>query len=321
MPYQHLFDYLNNRSQLSAQARTELDVAELNEQIKKHPGQTQDLYLLAETYLKLGDVSKAREAIAQLDQVSAEDYRTQTGIGVLLARYRLYDDAIQHFQNALHANPDSDDVKFDLANAYFRKGQYKDALTATQTISAAGQQDDSFLALLGDIEAHLDNTPKATEIFRSAIARNPDNDQYYLSLTLVQLRSNDLTGAEQTLQKGLIRIPGSGKLIWGLGLISVMKGNTKQAAERLERAVDLLPEWAGSYSTLGVFYYQTGQIEKAREVLNRFKGSNAGGLDISRIEGALSKAPAKSSATRESMPVVARQQMLQFALLIADRSL
>jgi tetratricopeptide (TPR) repeat protein len=320
MPYQHLFDYLNNRSQLSAQARTELDVAELNEQIKKHPGQIQDLYLLAETYLKLGDVNKAREAIAQLDQVSAEDYRTQTGTGVLLARYRLYDDAIQHFQNAMRANPDSDDVKFDLANAYFRKGQYKDALAATQTISAAGQRDDAFLALLGDIEAHLDNAPRATEIFRSAIARNPDNDQYYLSLTLVQLRSNDLTGAEQTLQKGLARIPGSGKLIWGQGLISVLKGNTKQAAERLERAVDLLPEWAGSYSTLGVFYYQTGQIEKAREVLSRFKGSNAGGLDISRIEDALSKAPAKSSAA-ESMPVVARQQMLQFALLIADRSL
>jgi tetratricopeptide (TPR) repeat protein len=321
MPYQHLFEYLDNRSQLSAQARTELDITELNEQIKKHPGQTQDLYLLAETYLKLGDVSNAREAIAQLDQLSGEDYRAQTGTGVLLARYRLYDDAIQHFQNALRANPDSDDVKFDLASAYFRKGQYKEALAAAQTISPAGQQDDAFLALLGDIQAHLDNASKAAEIFRSAIARNPDNDQYYLSLTLVQLRGNDLPGAEQTLQKGLARIPGSGKLIWGQGLVSVMKGNTKQAAERLERAVDLLPEWAGSYSTLGVFYYQTGQIEKAREVLNRFKGSNAGGLDISRIEDALSKAPASSSSSDKALPIVARQQMLQFALLIADRSL
>ena len=42
---------------------------------------------------------------------------------------------------------------------------------------------------------------------------------------------------------------------------------------------------------------------------------------ISRIEDALSKAPAKSPPAGESMPVVARQQMLQFALLIADRSL
>jgi tetratricopeptide (TPR) repeat protein len=253
VPYQHLFDYLDNRTRLSAQARSQLDITELNEQIKKHPGQSQDLYLLAESYLKVGDITKARETIAQLDQLSAEDYRTQTGVGVLLARYRVYDDAIQHFQAALRANPDSDDVKFDLANAYFHKGQYREALSTAQMISSAGQQDDAYLALLGDTEAHLGDSAKAAELFRSAINRNPDNDQYYLSLTLVQLREKDLPGAEQTLQKGLARIPGSGKIIWGQGLISVMKGNTRIAAEKLERAVELLPEWAGSYSTLGVF--------------------------------------------------------------------
>ena len=100
-----------------------------------------------------------------------------------------------------------------------------------------------------------------------------------------------------------------------------MQGNTKQASERFERAVELMPEWAGSYSTLGVFYYQTGQIEKAREVLDRFKGSNAGGLDIGRIEQALAKAPQKSAAAEQAIPTAARQQMLQFALLMADRSL
>jgi Flp pilus assembly protein TadD len=159
------------------------------------------------------------------------------------------------------------------------------------------------------------------EVFRNAISRNPDNDQYYLSLALLQLRANDLSGAEQTLQKGLGRIPGSGKLVWGQGLIFVERGNAVQAAERLERAVELLPEWVGSYSTLGVFYYQTGQIEKAREVLNRFKGSNAGGLNVDRIEETLSNSPANTALPGQPIPMVARQQLLQLALLIADRSL
>jgi len=320
-PYQHLFEYLDNRSNLAPQARTQLDQTELVEQIKKHPDQPQDLYLLAETYLKLGKVEDARSTIAQLDQISSGDYRTQTGAGVLLARYRLYDDAIQHFKNGLQANPDSDDVKFDLADAYFRKGAYDQALEAASKVSTVGQQDAAFLALLGDIHAHLGDTAKAEEIFRDAIARNPDNDQYYLSLTLIQLRSKDVSGAEHTLQKGLGRIPSSGKILWGLGIISALEGKTAEAAERLERAVDLLPEWPGSYSTLGVFYYQTGQIEKAREVLNRFKGSNAGGLDVNRIEEVLSRAPATSPSTEVPMSMAARQQFLQLALSLADRTL
>ena len=320
-PYEHLFEYLDNRSALPGQARTQLDLKQLTEEIEKHPGEPQDLYLLAETYLKLGKSEEARTTIAQLDELSGDDFRTQAGIGVLLAHYRSYDEAIQHFQKAMRANPDADDVKYDLADAYFRKGLYQDALATANTISAAGQQDDAYLSLLGDIYGHLGDMAKAAEIFRSAISRNPDNDQYYLSLALVELRDNDLDGAARTLNTGLTRTPSSGKLLWGLGIVSVLQGKTAQAAEQLERAVDLLPEWVGSYSTLGIFYYQTGQIDKAREVLNRFKGSNAAGLDVNRIEETLSRAPATPSLAGKPLPMEARQQLLQMALAIADRTL
>ena len=319
--YQHFFDYVENRSQLPPQARTEQDLTELVEQVRQHPEQTQSLYLLAETYLKLGKLDEARNTVGQLDQISTGDYRTQTGVGVLLARYRLYDDAIRHFQTALSANPESDDVKFNLASAYFRKGLYAQALDAAGKISSQGQKDDSTLALLGDIHGHLGETTQAAEIFRDAIKRNPDNDQYYLSLTLVQLRGNDVSGATDTLMKGLARMPSSGKIQWGLGLVAMLEGETAQAAERLERAVSLLPEWPGSYSTLGVFYYQTGQIAKAREVLDRFKNSHAGGLDVGRIEEALSKAPQTNSSSSEPMSNGARRQLLQMALSLADRTL
>jgi hypothetical protein len=90
----------------------------------------------------------------------------------------------------------------------------------------------------------------------------------------------------------------------------------------LARAVDLLPEWPGSYSTLGIFYYQTGQIAKAREVLNRFKNSNASGaVDVNRIEQALSQAPEMPSGGDQPMPMASRQQLLQMALALADRTL
>lgn len=320
-PFEHLFDYLNNRSELAAGARTQLDIAELQAEIQRHPNQPQNLYMLTEAYLKAGRLEEARKTINELDGLSTSDYRTLNGTGVLLTRYRLYDDAIDHFKSALQANPNSDEVKFNLADAYFQKRQYSQALEMANQISDAGRKDDAYLTLMGDIYGHLGESAKATEIFQDAIARNPDNDQNYLSLALVDLRSNDLDAARKTLAKGQQRIPESGKISWGLGLVAVMAGETDQAASRFERAIELLPEWAGAYSTLGVLYFQTGEIEKAREVLNRFKESSVGpSLDISRIEQVLDGAVAPPESTG-ALSAENRQQLLQFALSLSDQTL
>jgi len=322
LPYQHLFDYLDNRSQLAAPEREQLDIDQLTTRIKEHPDQAEDLYLLADAYLKSGRMDEAKDTIAQIDKMSADDFRTLTGVGVLLARYHLYGNAIDHFQAALKANPNADDVKFDLADAFFRARRYPEALDAAMQVSAEGQKDDAYLALLGDIYAHVGDAARASEIYRNAITRNPDNDQDYLSLALIQLRANNLEGAKETLNKGQQRVPGSGKIFWGLGLIAALDGNDNKAAEQLERAVDLLPEWPGGYSTLGVFYYQSGQIDKAREVLNRFKNSTAGStLDISRIEQTLDQAATSPSIPAQAMNSEARAQFLQLALSLADRTL
>jgi tetratricopeptide (TPR) repeat protein len=319
---EHLFDYLDSRSKLDPRARNQMDIAEITDQLRTHPDQPEGLYLLAEAYLKSGKVEEAKSTIAQLDKVSANNERILTGAGVLLARYHLYDDAIQHFQAAAQANPNADDIKFDLADAYFRKGLYPQALDAAQQVSEQGRKDDAYLALLGDIYAHLNDAAHAEEIYRDAIRRNPDNDQDYLALALLQLREHNIGGAKQTLLQGQARIPGSGKILWGLGLASALEGNTAEAGQHFERAVDLLPEWPGSYSTLGVFYFQTGQIDKAKEVLNRFKNSRgSGALDINRIEQVLAQAPATSPAANEPMTMANRQQLLRLALSLADRTL
>jgi tetratricopeptide (TPR) repeat protein len=321
-PFEHLFDYLDNRSQLATGARQQLDITELKNEIQRHPNQPENLYMLAEAYLKSGEADQARDAVRQLDALSANDYLTLNGIGVLLARYHLYDPAIQQFQSALQADPNSDEVKFNLADACFRKGDYSHAFDAVRQISEAGRKDDAYLTLMGDILAHVGNTTEAAGIFRDAIARNPDNDQNYLSLALIDLRSNDVAAAQQTLMRGQSRIPASGKIYWGLGLSSAMAGNIDQAASRFERALVLSPEWPGAYSTLGVFYFQIGRIDKARDVLKRFSDSSAAPtLDISRIEQVLDQAPAQEHQEPRPLSAENKQQLLQFALSLADRTL
>ena len=191
-----------------------------------------------------------------------------------------------------------------------------------KAIGEAGRKDDSYASLVADIDAHLGETAKAEALYRSAIARNPDNDQAYLSLAMLEFRQNKFAAAKQTLQEGQTRVPGSGKIYWGLGLAAVLAGETATAGDDLERAVDLMPEWPGSYSTLGFFYFQTGQVTKAREVLERFRNNGApGGLDLRRIESVLDGATDDPIKGGQAMGMKERLQVFQLAEYLAEKTL
>jgi Flp pilus assembly protein TadD len=143
-----------------------------------------------------------------------------------------------------------------------------------------------------------------------------------LSLALLEFLQNRIAAAKQTLQQGQTRVPGSGKIYWGLGLAAVLEGETATASDDLERAVALLPEWPASYSTLGFFYFQTGQLTKAREVLERFRNNGApGGLDLQRIESALNGATDHPLKSGEVMGMKERLQVFQLAEYLADKTL
>ena len=55
--------------------------------------------------------------------------------------------------------------------------------------------------------------------------RDPDNDQDYFSLALLEFRKDDIATAKQTLLKGQTHIPRSGKIVRGLGLASALEGD------------------------------------------------------------------------------------------------
>ncbi|HKT10514.1 MAG TPA: tetratricopeptide repeat protein [Terriglobia bacterium] len=320
-PFQHLFDYLDRRAGMPSQEKSQLDLQQLTQEIKLHPDQPRYLYLLAEGYLKLGKVDDARQAVARLDQLSQGDFRTAVGVGVLLARYHLYTEAISHFKRALDTNPESDDAWYDLADAYLGKHDCPDAFNALQHVSPEGQKDSTYRALLADVDARLGHVQEAIRLYQQLTVENPDKDRAYLSLALAYLRARETQQARQTLEQGLARIPDSGELFWGMGVISAIEGRLPQAENYLKRSVELLPEWPAGYSALGVLYYQTGQMDKVRRTLNDFiKNGPRGALNVSRIEQALAAAPAQSPTQNPPtvLPPQARQQFLQTALALAE---
>ena len=319
-PFQRLFDYLDQQTGLAPRERAMLDLAQLQTEVAKRPDEPRDLYLLAEAYLKLGQTENARKVIEHLDEVSGGDFRTALGVGVLFARYQAPADAIRHFQMALAADPSSDDAKYDLANAYFEEQNYAETLAVLDQFSAEGREDASYLALLADTDTRLGRLPEAQSAYRKVIAKSPDNELPYLSLALSQLRGGDTRGAEQTLGLGRSRIPDSGKVVWGMGVLAVMRGNSKEAEEYLVHALELLPEWPGAYSALAVFYFDTGQLTKAREVFQRYQAVfPQGPFDSRRIEAEMAEAGSNPQSPRDLSPEM-QSQFLTLAFALNDQA-
>jgi tetratricopeptide (TPR) repeat protein len=309
-PFQHFLEAMSQQDSLPPRQKAETDLQELLGMDARYPNDPRTLYLLAETYLKLGRVADARERISQLDEVSGRDVRTELAVGTLLARYGLFSDALQHFQAVVQADPASDDAKYNLANAYFQLQDYGRALDAILLCSREGQEDGATLSLLGDIYAHLGRTSDAAGAFEKAIAKNPDNDQGYLSLALAELRAGNTTAAGQALKRGLQQAPNSGAIFWGLGVLSVLEGANDRAESYLRRALDLMPEWRGSYQTLEMLYVQTGQGAKAQETLD---------LEA-RISPQKGRSPVAYPEFQKShiLSAEARREFLQEALTLAD---
>jgi tetratricopeptide (TPR) repeat protein len=311
-PMQHLFEYLDQKMGLPPQARANVDLAELQMAVSKHPETPRNLYLLAKAYLRLGRTEEAQKVVDHLDDISGGDSRTALQVGVLLARYHLISDAVRHFKAALATDPSSDDAKYDLANAYFEQQDYTDARHMLDQISAQGCEDEPYLALLGDTDTRLGRLLEAQAAYRKVIEKSPDNDVHYLSLALSQLSGGDTIGAGETLHTGLSRVPDSGRIAWGLGVLSVMEAQCQQAEKHFDRALDLLPDWPSAYSALAVLYLNTGQAAKARAVFQRYQEIfPRGPFHTEVIEKELAAAEERPQGLRTITP----QMQSQFLLL------
>ena len=321
-PLQHFFDYLERRNALSPEQQNQTDLRELEAEVRQHPDRPRSLYLLAEALLKLGRTQDALEVIKRLDEVSGGDFRTELTTGVLLGRFRVYPAAIQYFQAATKVNPASDDAKYNLAAVYFQSGDYANALQPLLQISPAGQKDSSYLALTGDVYAHLGRSSDAVRNLQQAVASAPDSDQYQVSLALAQLRAGDADGADQTVRAGLARIPDSGALYWAAGVAAVVRGHARDAEDYLRKAAELMPSRETAIATLGVFYYEAGRIVEAREVLRRCTEMfPQGTMDVQKISDALDAASNSKSSSEKpgELSPEARREFYQMALAMADQ--
>ncbi len=108
-----------------------------------------------------------------------------------------------------------------------------------------------------------------------------------------------------------------------MGITSVLQNEPNQAETSLRKAVDLSPSREGILMTLGIFYYEAGQIENAKQVLNRYTEMfPEGSMNADKMRATLDAAAMekKSSNKLAGLSADARREFYELATNLATET-
>ncbi len=177
--------------------------------------------------------------------------------------YRL---AIMEFRKALILDPNhpnSNELRYTLALAFYHSGQYEQSLRTLGEIQDSEARDAAFFALAGSDHRELGHSPEAVENLHRAAESEPDNTHYLYDLAIALLQSGATEEAIHSLEAGVQRCPKCADLYAALGVACYAAGKPDEAARYYETAVRLEPGAADIHAALGDLYTAAAAFEKA----------------------------------------------------------
>ncbi len=161
--------------------------------------------------------------------------------------------AITAPEATVRANPDSAGAQFELGNAYVESGQLEQALTA----------------------------------YQKAIELDPDYQDAYANLGVVYYQLQQFDLATLQYQKALELDPNDGEVAYNLGALYLQHALSNdndqpdpdllnQAVSQLKQAIEMSPDLAEPYFSLGVAYAALNQKEEAIQSFETFVARDSG---------------------------------------------
>ena len=215
---------------------------------------------------------QAQELVAHGTTVlSAYDFYVQ-GLGYLQRadQPQNADNAASLFQKALNEDPRYALAQAGLGRSYLLKyGNTKQKQwidSARQACEKAARLDAELPAgheCLGRVYEAVGEYEKATAEFRSAMEKEPKNDDACRGLARMYDLAGQPQAAEETYRKAIELRPS----YWGnynqLGNFYYERGEPQKALPMFQRVIDLTPDNRWGYTNMGVAYYNLGQLDQA----------------------------------------------------------
>lgn len=199
--------------------------------------------------------------------------------------------AIEYFDSAIEKDPSFARAYAGLSESYWSRFWYEadqdlleKAESAAEYALLLDDQSAEAFAALGQIKETRRDWSGAEAAFTKAVELNPNDIGAHVGLVGTYYAQGRHDDAHDMVENALVRHPISGELNFWMGQYHLRKGHRdwNTALEYFERAMEGEPNFNRSYSTVGNYYFTTGQLDQAIPYLRKVVDLTTGPTKIGR---------------------------------------
>ena len=230
--------------------------------LQAEPSDATALMSLLESQLLLRQRTEARLSTQKLTRLLSPRDPRYFRVASLLAAHQDYVAAIPLMENVQREFPQSYEVNFNLALAFFDTQAYEKAAETLGPLVRHDPQAEAY-NLLAMVEEQRQRYLEAVSAFQKAAELEPRNEDYRFDYGYELLRHQTTDAAIAVFASGVRDFQSSGKLRIGLGCAYYVAGKYEEAAQSILQATTLDPHNRLAYFFLGKVYEKAFALQDA----------------------------------------------------------
>ena len=233
-----------------------------------------------------GDYSEAIQSYRKVLALRPSDVEAKVNLGAALAHENKFDEAIEIYRAALPELRNKNMVLFDLALAYYKKGDFEHAREQFAVLHDAQPNDVRAIILLGDSDLHLGKSDAALNVLEPLEAKFSQNMDFEYVMGSALIRSGRRRDGVARMEKVAQAGPSpDAYMLAGATLLDL--NDYEPARHDLEEAFRLAPSLPGLTTLVGIARDKTGDVKDAETAFREALKSNADDFQANLYLGAI----------------------------------
>jgi tetratricopeptide (TPR) repeat protein len=230
---------------------------------------------LVRVYRRAGNQTKLQSALAKTRRAIDESSPLPDLINIESLREEgKFSEALDLARDAARRRPEDRALKFTEAIILSELKRFNESADLLRSMIKGGaesaSEDASVYTILASVQLQWGQLNGAEESARKALELSPDDPQALIQLSSILDRSGKHEVSEKTLRELLKREPDNATALNNLGYFLVERGaGYEEALKLIERAVAIDPIQGSFLDSLGWAYFKLGNIDKARQCLEK----------------------------------------------------